>query len=130
MPYTDRQGQILELAAQGLSDKEIARLLGLSMHTVRTHLKRLYRGQGLSNRAEAVAVWVAEQHEQPPAQEDRADAPGEPQISSEITPSTARPRSGQRLTLAVALILLIGLVAFTRIHPSLPLPHLLLRGSP
>jgi DNA-binding CsgD family transcriptional regulator/uncharacterized protein YkwD len=129
MPYTDRQGQILELAAQGLSDKEIARFLGLSAHTVRTHLKRLYRGQGLSNRAEAVAVWVAEQHEEQPAQEDRADPSGEPQISSEITRPAARSRSGQRLTLAVALTLLIGLVVVPQVNGSWPLPHFLLGRS-
>jgi DNA-binding CsgD family transcriptional regulator len=55
---TDRQQQILELAAQGRSDKEVALALGISVHTVRTHLQRLYRGQGFTNRAEAVAAWA------------------------------------------------------------------------
>jgi DNA-binding CsgD family transcriptional regulator len=55
---TERQGQILELAAQGQGDKEIALALGLSVHTVRAHLQRLYRAEGLSNRAAAVAAWL------------------------------------------------------------------------
>ena len=39
--WSDRQQQILEQAAQGRSDKEIALALGISVHTVRTHLQRL-----------------------------------------------------------------------------------------
>ena len=62
---TARQGQILELAAQGQSDKEIAVALGISVHTVRSHLQRLYRTHGLTNRAEAVAAWAAK--DTPPA---------------------------------------------------------------
>jgi len=58
---TGRQLQILELAAQGQSDKEIAVALGISVHTVRSHLQRLYSSHGLSNRAEAVASWVAQE---------------------------------------------------------------------
>ena len=59
MPFTERQAQILELAARGHSDKEIARELGLSVHTIRTHLQRLYTTEGFSNRAAAVGAWVA-----------------------------------------------------------------------
>ncbi|TME14944.1 MAG: hypothetical protein E6I70_14540 [Chloroflexi bacterium] len=61
--YTGRQSQIVELAARGQSDKEIGAALGLSTHTVRSHFQRLYRAQGLSNRAEAVAAWLARQAE-------------------------------------------------------------------
>jgi len=57
---TDRQQQILELAAQGRSDKEVATALGISVHTVRSHLQRLYRAQGFTNRVEAVAAWAAQ----------------------------------------------------------------------
>lgn len=45
--------------ALGLSDKEIGVRLGLSPHTVRAHLQRLYRVSGIHNRAEAVAAWMA-----------------------------------------------------------------------
>jgi DNA-binding CsgD family transcriptional regulator len=58
--WTQRQAQILELAALGQSDKQIAASLGLSTHTIRTHLQRLYRTRSLSNRAEAVAAWLAQ----------------------------------------------------------------------
>jgi DNA-binding CsgD family transcriptional regulator len=66
--FTRRQCEILERAAGGLSDKEIARDLGLSTHTVRSHLQRLYQTQRLANRAEAVAAYVE-------GRESRDDAP-------------------------------------------------------
>jgi DNA-binding NarL/FixJ family response regulator len=54
---TPRQRQILNLAARGLTDKEIASELRIAIGTVRTHLEHLYRDNGLRNKTEAVAVW-------------------------------------------------------------------------
>jgi DNA-binding CsgD family transcriptional regulator len=54
---TPRQGQILDLAVRGLTDKEIASDLGIAVSTVRTHLERFYRENGLRNKSEAVAAW-------------------------------------------------------------------------
>lgn len=54
---TPRQGQILNLAVRGLTDKEIASDLGIAVGTVRTHLERFYRENGLRNKSEAVAAW-------------------------------------------------------------------------
>jgi DNA-binding CsgD family transcriptional regulator len=50
--------EILDLAALGLSDKEIARRLGLAHRTVRSHLERLYADTGAAGRTEAVAAWA------------------------------------------------------------------------
>ena len=54
-----RQSQILALMAEGYSDKEIARKIGVSYPTVRTHIDRIFREYGLRNRTEAVAVWLS-----------------------------------------------------------------------
>jgi DNA-binding NarL/FixJ family response regulator len=56
-----RQSQILALMAQGCSDKEIARKIGVSYPTVRTHIDRIFRDYGLRNRTEAVVVWLNRQ---------------------------------------------------------------------
>src|SRR5438105_6457468 len=56
---TPRQAQILDLAAAGLSDKEIARQLHVSHRTVRTHFEKLYHDSGFRNRSQAVASWTA-----------------------------------------------------------------------
>lgn len=42
---------ILDLAAIGLTDKEVAAGLSLSASTVRSHLERFYRAIGLRNKA-------------------------------------------------------------------------------
>jgi DNA-binding CsgD family transcriptional regulator len=58
MHVSGRQAQILALMARGLADKEIARRLGLSHGTVRTHIDRLFRDYGWHSRTEAVAAWL------------------------------------------------------------------------
>jgi len=51
---TEREGALLSLMAQGLSDKEIARRLNLSPATVRTYNSTLYAKLGVQGRGEAV----------------------------------------------------------------------------
>jgi DNA-binding CsgD family transcriptional regulator len=58
---TPRQSQILNLVASGLSDKKISIELAVSVPTVRAHLQRFYRSNGVQNRAAAVALWVRNQ---------------------------------------------------------------------
>jgi DNA-binding CsgD family transcriptional regulator len=60
MHVSQRQAEILALMARGLADKEIARRLGLSHGTVRTHIDRLFRDYGWHSRTEALATWLEE----------------------------------------------------------------------
>src|SRR5207302_9839421 len=55
---TNREREILGLLAEGLGNKQIAARLGISTHTVKTHLELLFDKLGVSSRAEAVAVGV------------------------------------------------------------------------
>lgn len=50
-----REGQIIVLIAEGLSTKEIARSLGTSEGTVKSHRKNLYEKLGVSSRSRAIA---------------------------------------------------------------------------
>lgn len=52
--------RVLELVARGRSTEEIATLLSLSPHTVRTHLRNLMRKLHASSRAHAVAIAIRE----------------------------------------------------------------------
>jgi two-component system nitrate/nitrite response regulator NarL len=52
---TERKLEILELTAAGKSGPEIAKALGLSPGTVKTHLRHIYEKFGVSDRAAAVA---------------------------------------------------------------------------
>lgn len=53
---TPREREVLALSLRGRSPREIAADLGISWHTVRTHMKHAYRALGVSSRAEALAV--------------------------------------------------------------------------
>ena len=52
---TKRELEVLGLAAQGLSTREVAVMLTLSPTTVKTHLQHTYGKLGVTNRAAAVA---------------------------------------------------------------------------
>ena len=49
-----REQEVLELIARGFSYNEIAGLTGISVHTVQTHIKNLYRKLAVSSKSEAV----------------------------------------------------------------------------
>lgn len=51
---TGREGEVLRLLAQGLTNKEIAAALRISEHTVKFHVSSIYGKLGASNRTEAV----------------------------------------------------------------------------
>ena len=53
-PMTPREREILELLAQGLSNRAIAGALGISEHTVKFHLASIYGKLGASTRTGAV----------------------------------------------------------------------------
>jgi len=50
-----REGQVLELVAEGMRNKEIAAALGISIDTVGMHVKNLYTKLDVHDRTAAVA---------------------------------------------------------------------------
>jgi len=52
---TRRQLEVLLLLAEGKKSREIAEELGISVHTVRTHIQGVLRSLGAANRLEAVS---------------------------------------------------------------------------
>lgn len=52
---TPREVQILDAIADGLTNKAIARRLGISLHTVKFHIESVFRKLGANTRTEAVA---------------------------------------------------------------------------
>ncbi len=55
-PLSPREGEILNLLAAGLGNKEIAWQLKISEHTVKFHVTSIFNKLAVSTRAEAVAV--------------------------------------------------------------------------
>jgi DNA-binding CsgD family transcriptional regulator len=53
-----REREALEFLLAGRSEKEAAHLMRLSVHTVHTYAKSLYRRFGVESRSELLAKWV------------------------------------------------------------------------
>ena len=53
---TGREKEIIECVRQGMSNKEIARSLALSEHTVKTHLNTIFRKFNVSNRSKLMML--------------------------------------------------------------------------
>lgn len=57
-PLSDREVEILQRVAYGASTREVAEELGISTHTVKTHMDRIFEKLEANDRAQAVAIAV------------------------------------------------------------------------
>jgi LuxR family maltose regulon positive regulatory protein len=57
--FSDKERAALRLAASGVSNEEIARRLGVTIHTIKWHLANVYTKLGVRNRTAAVKVALA-----------------------------------------------------------------------
>lgn len=55
---TDRQTEIIKKLVEGHSYSQIAEQLFVSVETVRTHIKKMYRALEVNNKAEAIAMYL------------------------------------------------------------------------
>lgn len=55
-PLSEREFEVLRLAARGLPNKEIARRMGLSIRTVHSHLANIFMKMQVGSRTEAVLL--------------------------------------------------------------------------
>ena len=53
---TAAQGRVLELLAQGKSNRDIAELLGLSEGTIKVHVSAILKALGVTSRAQALLM--------------------------------------------------------------------------
>jgi DNA-binding NarL/FixJ family response regulator len=57
VPLTQRESEVLSQLANGLTNKEIAAVLGISYETVKEHVQHILRKIGVTDRTQA-AVWA------------------------------------------------------------------------
>jgi DNA-binding CsgD family transcriptional regulator len=55
---TAREAQVLAMAAQGLTNAQMAARLGVTIHAVKFHLSSIYRKLGAANRTEAAVAFL------------------------------------------------------------------------
>jgi DNA-binding CsgD family transcriptional regulator len=53
-----REQEVVEMAALGLTNGEIATRLSVTPHAVKFHLSRIYRKLGVANRTEAAVAYL------------------------------------------------------------------------
>ena len=56
LPFRERQRDILILLVDGMTNKLIAEALGITVGTVKQHLKSLYKRLNVQNRTQAIRV--------------------------------------------------------------------------
>ncbi|MEY8205231.1 MAG: LuxR C-terminal-related transcriptional regulator [Bermanella sp.] len=53
-PLTRREAQVMALVSKGISNKEIANTLNISLNTLKVHIRNLYGKMGVENRSQAL----------------------------------------------------------------------------
>lgn len=56
LPVTSRELEVVRLLARGFTNADVASALGISVHTVSTHVKTVYRKLHISSRAELTLI--------------------------------------------------------------------------
>jgi DNA-binding CsgD family transcriptional regulator len=110
---SERETEILQLVATGVSNKEIARELNISTNTVKVHLKNIFAKLGVLSRTEAT-LYAIEHH--------IVDAPGRSElVKEEGTKKTPSFLDNRWVLLGAGLVLIAGvLTAGYFLSPSRP----------
>jgi DNA-binding CsgD family transcriptional regulator len=113
-PLTDREREVLDLVATGITNREVAQELFISVNTVKVHLRNIYSKLGADSRTEATMIavregWVSVGEEGGTSSES---------ASSEEGASPGRPPAPplpwpKRVALMVALLLAVSTVIVT-----------------
>jgi len=125
-PLTEREKEILRMVATGVTNREVAYRLSISVNTVKVHLRNIFTKLGAESRTEATMIavregWVA-------VEGDRETA-AQPQVPP-VAPQPPLPWF-KRVALIGALLFLVAGVAVTWPHsrpqaetgPVLPRPR-------
>jgi DNA-binding CsgD family transcriptional regulator len=72
-----RELEVVQCLAEGLTNREIGKRMGLSQHTVKNYLLRIFDKLGVSNRVELLSLTMSHQS---PAPQPRRDAPDTPPL--------------------------------------------------
>ena len=113
-PLTERETEILRLMATGVTNREIAYGLSISVNTVKVHVRNIFGKMGAESRTEATMIavregWVAVLGSaEAPRDEDRTRLPAAPVVAA--APPLPWPK---RVLLLVATAVVAAVIAVT-----------------
>lgn len=104
-PLTTREHEILSLVAKGLSNRDIARKLYISLGTVKTHTHNIYQKLGVSNRTQALleaeqSGLLSDDASTPSAQSQAA--PPRTNLPASLTPLIGRETELKQIAMMLA----------------------------
>jgi len=115
-PLTDREREVLELVATGITNREVAQELFISVNTVKVHLRNVYTKLGADSRTEATIIAVREGWisvgEDEGASAEMSVGVGEAATERRLPPAPPLPWS-KRIALLVSLVVVILVIIVT-----------------
>jgi DNA-binding CsgD family transcriptional regulator len=111
-PLTERENEILQMVATGITNREIAHQLSISVNTVKVHLRNIFTKLGAESRTEATMIAVREGWVPVPVEGEEQAAAGEPSPVPQVTLEPPLPWP-KRIALIATVVLVITAVAIT-----------------
>lgn len=115
-PLSEREKEILQLVATGVTNRQVAHRLSISVNTVKVHLRNIFTKLGAESRTEATMIAVQEGWVQVEgtgqALEAESTPPAEMPQPAPVAPPPPLPWT-KRILLIVALLLVVSGVALT-----------------
>jgi DNA-binding CsgD family transcriptional regulator/N-acetylneuraminic acid mutarotase len=110
-PLTEREKEILQMVATGVTNREVALRLSISVNTVKVHLRNVYSKLGAESRTEATVIamregWVVVDGGREPTISEEG-APVQPQLLP-VAPKPPLPWFKRVTLIAVALLVVAG----------------------
>ena len=56
--YTEKEREVMQLISAGMGNAQIAQNMGVSVNTVKSHLKHVYKKSGVHNRTELAVLML------------------------------------------------------------------------
>lgn len=116
---TRREKDVVRLVAEGFSNREIAQQLGLSTHTVKNYLFKIFEKLGISSRAELV-MYILSNSDNSPLRVKESDQLPVPKMPVRASRANCDMPAGHRILNGVACLVLLLLI---------PNPHYRFRTS-
>lgn len=110
-PLSKREKEILRLVTTGITNRQVAQQLSISVNTVKVHLRNIYTKLGAESRTEATMMAVREGWVSVPGTTAESDTA--PPQTPPVTPPPPLPWP-KRAALIAALLLAVGGIALTR----------------